>query len=91
MLQTPDNSPRPRGRKVSEIALLQADPKARLSSVELLSAEEPLSKAPITIQRPNKESNNKKDSHIGFKTLAPKKRLQKALMKMNILPKNIIK
>ncbi|XP_046392008.1 rap guanine nucleotide exchange factor 2 [Ischnura elegans] len=34
MLQTPENSPRPRGRKASEIARLQDDPRARLSSVD---------------------------------------------------------
>ncbi|XP_022246938.1 rap guanine nucleotide exchange factor 6-like isoform X4 [Limulus polyphemus] len=32
MLNTPENSPRQRGRKVSEIARLQSDPRARLSS-----------------------------------------------------------
>ncbi|XP_076368750.1 rap guanine nucleotide exchange factor 2-like isoform X3 [Tachypleus tridentatus] len=32
MLNTPENSPRPRGRKISEIARLQPDPRARLSS-----------------------------------------------------------
>ncbi|RZC37158.1 rap guanine nucleotide exchange factor 2, partial [Asbolus verrucosus] len=34
MLNTPDNSPRPRSRKVSEISKLQPDPRARLSSVD---------------------------------------------------------
>lgn len=88
MLNTPDNSPRPRGRKVSEISKLQPDPRARLSSVDgniVLSQETPCSQ-PITINSPQKEG--KKQS---FMTLGPKRRLQKALMKMNILPKNIIK
>ncbi|XP_067136215.1 rap guanine nucleotide exchange factor 6-like isoform X3 [Centruroides vittatus] len=35
MLNTPENSPRPRGRKASEIARLQPDPRARLSSHQL--------------------------------------------------------
>jgi Rap guanine nucleotide exchange factor 2 len=88
MLNTPDNSPRPRSRKVSEISKLQPDPRARLSSVDgnlILSNESPCSQ-PVTIGSPQKE--NKKSS---FMTLGPKRRLQKALMKMNILPKNIIK
>ncbi|KAK9736137.1 Ras association (RalGDS/AF-6) domain [Popillia japonica] len=59
MLNTPDNSPRPRSRKVSEISKLQPDPRARLSSVD------------------------------GNLIIGPKRRLQKALMKMNILPKSI--
>ncbi|XP_068904541.1 rap guanine nucleotide exchange factor 6 isoform X9 [Tenebrio molitor] len=87
MLNTPDNSPRPRSRKVSEISKLQPDPRARLSSVDgnlILSNESPCSQ-PVTIGSPQKE--NKKSS---FMTLGPKRRLQKALMKMNILPKNII-
>lgn len=88
MLNTPDNSPRPRSRKVSEISKLQPDPRARLSSVDgniILGHESPCSQ-PVTIGSPQKES--KKQS---FMTLGPKRRLQKALMKMNILPKNIIK
>lgn len=87
MLNTPDNSPRPRSRKVSEIAKLQTDPRARLSSIDgnvVLSQESPCLQ-PVTINSPQKE---KKQS---FMTLGPKRRLQKALMKMNILPKNIIK
>lgn len=87
MLNTPDNSPRPRSRKVSEISKLQPDPRARLSSVDgniMLSSESPCSQ-PVTISSPQKE---KKQS---FMTLGPKRRLQKALMKMNILPKNIAK
>lgn len=87
MLNTPDNSPRPRGRKVSEISKLQPDPRARLSSVDgnLVLSDSPYLQ-PVTINSPQKES--KKQS---FMTLGPKRRLQKALMKMNILPKNIIK
>lgn len=89
MLNTPDNSPRPRGRKVSEISRLQNDPRARLSSVDAAlmipgSHESPCSH-PVTINSPQKETKSK-----SFMTLGPKRRLQKALMKMNILPKNII-
>ncbi|VEN33719.1 unnamed protein product [Callosobruchus maculatus] len=87
MLNTPGNSPRPRSRKVSDLPKLPADPRARLSSVDgniILSTEPPASQ-PVTINSPAKEG--KKQS---FMTLGPKRRLQKALMKMNILPKNII-
>lgn len=86
MLNTPDNSPRPRSRKVSEISKLQPDPRARLSSVDanlVLGTETPCSQ-PVTINSPQKEG--KKQS---FMTLGPKRRLQKALMKMNFLPKNM--
>ncbi|XP_017778513.1 PREDICTED: rap guanine nucleotide exchange factor 2 isoform X3 [Nicrophorus vespilloides] len=85
MLNTPDNSPRP--RKTSEISKLQPDPRARLSSIDghmILNTESPCSQ-PVTINSPQKES--KKQS---FMTLGPKKRIQKALMKMNFLPKTII-
>ncbi|XP_048525291.1 rap guanine nucleotide exchange factor 6 isoform X5 [Dendroctonus ponderosae] len=87
MLNTPDNSPRPRSRKVSEIAKIQHDPRARLSSVEgsmLLGHDTPCSQ-PVTINSPQKEVKKPM-----FSTMGPKRRLQKALMKMNILPKNII-
>ncbi|XP_050515980.1 rap guanine nucleotide exchange factor 6-like isoform X2 [Diabrotica virgifera virgifera] len=87
MLNTPDNSPRPRSRKVSDITNLTkvpADPRARLSSVDgniILGHDTPASQ-PITISSPAKEG--KKQS---FMTLG---RLQKALMKMSIFPKNMI-
>ncbi|XP_060519402.1 rap guanine nucleotide exchange factor 6 isoform X3 [Cylas formicarius] len=87
MLNTPDNSPRPRSRKVSEISKIQHDPRARLSSVDgnlILSADTPCSQ-PVTINSPQREGKKPM-----FSTMGPKKRLQKALMKMNILPKNII-
>ncbi|KAK9885869.1 hypothetical protein WA026_013744 [Henosepilachna vigintioctopunctata] len=77
MLNTPDNSPRPRSRKT--------DPRARLSSVDVILAD-PLSAQPVTINSPLKDGKKQNS----FMTLAPKKRLQKALMRMNILPKNII-
>ncbi|KAJ8934803.1 hypothetical protein NQ318_015234 [Aromia moschata] len=87
MLNTPDNSPRPRSRKVLEISKLQPDPRARLSSVDgnIILGHDPPASQPVTISSPAKEG--KKQS---FMTLGPKRRLQKALMKMNILPKNII-
>ncbi|XP_056630522.1 rap guanine nucleotide exchange factor 6 isoform X3 [Diorhabda sublineata] len=84
MLNIPDNSPRPRGRKVSEITKLPPDPRARLSSVDgniILSHDTPASQ-PVTINSPAK--GGKKQS---FMTLG---RLQKALMKMSIFPKNMI-
>lgn len=83
MLATPDNSPRPRGRQKPsvEIARLQDDPRAR----PLLTAH-----LPPPIQQPIKTNASNTSSGGGFMTLGPKKRLQRALMKMNILPKNII-
>ncbi|CAG2056284.1 unnamed protein product, partial [Timema podura] len=87
LLQTPDNSPRSRGRKVSEIARLQADPRARLSTVDPLPS---LPSTPAAVNSPAKEGK-KEGGYKGFMTLGPKRRLQKALMKMNILPKNTIK
>lgn len=83
MLQTPDTSPRGRNRKTVEIARLQTDPKARL---EYPPPPPPPpvppspSKHSVTTATPNKPG--------GFMTLGPKKRLQKALVK--ILPKNTI-
>ncbi|XP_044766856.1 rap guanine nucleotide exchange factor 2-like isoform X3 [Coccinella septempunctata] len=85
ILNTPDNSPRPRGRKVNEISKLQPDPRARLSSVDGILADAPAAQ-PVTINSPMKDGRKP----TSFMTLGPKKRLQKALMKMNILPKNII-
>lgn len=86
MLATPDNSPRPRGRQKQsvEIARLQDDPRAR----PLLTANN----LPPPIQQPIKTnvSSSSSGGGGGFMTLGPKKRLQRALMKMNILPKNII-
>ncbi|CAH0545985.1 unnamed protein product [Brassicogethes aeneus] len=85
MLTSPDNSPRPRGRK-SEICKLPPDPRSRLSSVDgniILGHDSPASQ-PVTISSPQKEKKQI------FMTMGPKRRLQKALMKMNILPKNMI-
>lgn len=83
MLATPDNSPRLRGRQKPsvEIARLKDDPRAR----PLLTAN-----LPPPIQQPIKTNQSNTSSGGGFMTLGPKKRLQRALMKMNILPKNII-
>ncbi|XP_048513096.1 rap guanine nucleotide exchange factor 6-like isoform X4 [Athalia rosae] len=97
MLQTPDNSPRPRGRASKpEIIRLQTDPRVRLSThvdpltpvnpVNPLVGGVPLLTTDINVS-PCKDA---KKEHKGFMTLGPKRRLQKALMKMNILPKNTI-
>ncbi|XP_022902879.1 rap guanine nucleotide exchange factor 6 isoform X4 [Onthophagus taurus] len=87
MLNTPDNSPRPRSRKTSDIPKIQTDPRARLSSVDgnvILTMDTTPCSQPVTINSPQKESKK-----MSFMTLGPKRRLQKALMKMNILPKSI--
>ncbi|KAL1459965.1 hypothetical protein WDU94_011910 [Cyamophila willieti] len=87
MLVSPDDSS-PNGRhRVSrlnkggvagEIARLQADPRAR--DLAIPPPPPPPPPPPVT---PSKTSHS-------FMTLGPKKRLQKALMKMNLLPKNTI-
>lgn len=107
MLQTPENSPRNRIRKNSEIPLLQSDPRARLDPMHLSvmptisnSSNTPTTPSAATTlgttlnASPIKETNGvggKKDGHKGFMTLGPKHRLRRALEKMNILPKNSIK
>ncbi|XP_043271613.1 rap guanine nucleotide exchange factor 2-like isoform X3 [Venturia canescens] len=92
MLQMPENSPRPRGRASKpEIPRPQTDPRARLSThVDPLT---PLvGGVPLLLPESNVSpcKDGSKKEHKGFMTLGPKRRLQKALMKMNILPKNTI-
>ena len=98
MLQMPDDSPRPRGRaNKPEISRIQTDPRARLSThVDPIIPGNPLNPlvggVPLLIPDSNvSPCKDAKKEHKGFMTLGPKKRLQKALMKMNILPKNTIK
>lgn len=98
MLQMPDDSPRPRGRaNKSEISRLQSDPRARLSThVDTVTPVNPLNPlvggVPLLIPDSNvSPCKDVKKEHKGFMTLGPKKKLQKALIKMNILPKNTIK
>ncbi|XP_063217155.1 rap guanine nucleotide exchange factor 6-like [Bacillus rossius redtenbacheri] len=96
MLQTPDNSPRPRGRKISEISHLQPDSwMNRMSTVEPAGLVTP-GQAPATPANSSPCKGGKKEGGKGFTTLAAKRRVQKALMllvrqqKVNILPKNTI-
>lgn len=89
MLQTPDTSPRARGRKTNEIARLQADPRARLE-VPPPPPPPPAPIPPSPSKPPSTHATATPNKGGGFMTLGPKKRLQKALMKMNILPKNTI-
>ncbi|XP_046602543.1 rap guanine nucleotide exchange factor 2 isoform X3 [Neodiprion lecontei] len=95
MLQTPDNSPRPRGRvSKPEITRLQTDlrlsthtdPLTPVNAINPLVCNLPLLMTDSNVS-PCKDA---KKEHKGFMTLAPKKRLQKALEKMKILPKNTI-
>ncbi|XP_076766501.1 rap guanine nucleotide exchange factor 2 isoform X2 [Xylocopa sonorina] len=97
MLQMPDDSPRPRGRaNKPEISRLQTDPRARLSThVDPVIAVNTLNPmvGGVSLLIPDSNVSPCKDAkkeHKGFMTLGPKRRLQKALMKMNILPKNTI-
>lgn len=89
MLQTPDTSPRARGRKTVEIARLQADPRARLD-VPPPPPPPPAPVPPSPSKQPPQQTAPTPNKAGGFMTLGPKKRLQKALIKMNILPKNTI-
>ncbi|XP_046668061.1 rap guanine nucleotide exchange factor 6 isoform X3 [Homalodisca vitripennis] len=89
MLQTPDTSPRARVRKTNEIARLQADPRARLD-VPPPPPPPPAPVPPSPSKLPAPPSTATPNKAGGFMTLGPKKRLQKALIKMNILPKNTI-
>jgi Rap guanine nucleotide exchange factor 2 len=101
MLQMPDNSPRPRSRpnKPEMLPRLQTDPRIRLSThVDPLTPVNPLNPmvggVPLLIPADTSNVSPCKDAkkeHKGFMTLGPRKRFQKALMKMNILPKNMIK
>uniref|UniRef100_T1J310 Rap guanine nucleotide exchange factor 2 n=1 Tax=Strigamia maritima TaxID=126957 RepID=T1J310_STRMM len=78
MLNTPENSPRSKTKKMScDIARLQPDPKARLST----QLDVPDCAAPL-------EPQSKGDKK-GFMTLGHKTRIKRALIKMNIIPKNI--
>lgn len=89
MLLMPENSPRQRG--CANMARWQTDPRARLSTAELFS-DDNIALTPV-FQSPTKKPQQlsvKKEPQKGFMTLGPKRRLQKALMKMNILPKNTI-
>ncbi|KAG8191865.1 hypothetical protein JTE90_019800 [Oedothorax gibbosus] len=104
MLNTPENSPRSRTRKASEIAKLQHDPQARLSTqlewrplggcplsvVPLLSAGPRSQPPPKAVRSNSSNSGNmlKKDDKKGFMTLGHRAKLKKALVKM-IIPKTL--
>ncbi|GLG96449.1 Guanine nucleotide-releasing factor 2 [Gryllus bimaculatus] len=92
MLQTPDNSPRPRNRKISQVAAIQADPRSsRLSAVvDPVTLVDVASTRPLASLTASPNKDNKKEGHKGFMTLGPKRRLKEALMKMKFLPKNTI-
>ncbi|XP_024938067.1 rap guanine nucleotide exchange factor 2 isoform X6 [Cephus cinctus] len=98
MLQMPDNSPRPRGRtNKPEMPRLQTDPRARLSThvdpiTPVVNPLNPLvGGVPLLMPDSNvSPCKDAKKEHKGFMTLGPKRRLQRALVKMNILPKNTI-
>lgn len=94
MLQAQDStSPRPRTTRrkvvsdISKLAGMTADPRARLSTVDLICSNVVDQVDSAVLPSPMKE---KKDGMKGgFLTLGPKRRLQKALIKMNLLPKNM--
>ncbi|KAG8224992.1 hypothetical protein J437_LFUL006003 [Ladona fulva] len=93
MLQTPENSPRPRSKRVSEIKRLQTDPRARFSSVEDSNSHESETSIPQPPPLPSTllhsdTSPNKIKDQKGFMTLGPKKKFPHILWK-NFLPKNI--
>ncbi|XP_033323522.2 rap guanine nucleotide exchange factor 2 isoform X12 [Megalopta genalis] len=96
MLQMPDDSPRPRARaNKPEISKLPTDPRARLSThVDPITAVNPMNPlvggVPLLSDSNISPIKDVKKEHKGFMTLGPKKRLQRALIKMNILQKNTI-
>ncbi|XP_058810856.1 rap guanine nucleotide exchange factor 2-like isoform X2 [Phymastichus coffea] len=101
MLQVPDNSPRARNRpnKPEILPRLQTDPRIRLSThvdpLTPVNALNPMVGGVPLLMSSTDSSNtspckDSKKEHKGFMTLGPRKRFQKALMKMNILPKNLI-
>nr|XP_033323522.1 rap guanine nucleotide exchange factor 2-like isoform X10 [Megalopta genalis] len=96
MLQMPDDSPRPRARaNKPEISKLPTDPRARLSThVDPITTVNPMNPlvggVPLLSDSNISPIKDVKKEHKGFMTLGPKKRLQRALIKMNILQKNTI-
>lgn len=88
MLNTPDNSPRPKCPRNMYDIIKTPDPRARLSTVDgnIVLSNEPPASQPVTINSPAKEGKKH-----NFMTLGPMRRFQKTLVKMNILPKNMIK
>ncbi|XP_049804195.1 rap guanine nucleotide exchange factor 2 isoform X2 [Schistocerca nitens] len=101
MLQTPESSPRPRTGH-NKVSRLGPDPRLRLSTVDPTAALlagaasiPPTAATPAPVQlpvnsSPSKDAKKDGSGKGGFMTLGPKKRLQRALIKMNILPKNTI-
>ncbi|XP_022258450.1 rap guanine nucleotide exchange factor 2-like [Limulus polyphemus] len=95
MLNTPENVPRQRGRKLSEISCLQPDPRARFSSHFDIPFELGVStflqirtSSPHqylrTLSSPVGESKQQKK---GFKTLNNRGKIKRALAKMSITSK----
>lgn len=91
LIQTPNDSTafvnRQRGRRKipSEFnKITNFDSRIRLSSIDMLSTDQ----IDCAAQSPIKPSSSQHKG--GFMTLGPKRRLQKALIKMNLLPKNSI-
>ncbi|XP_067139953.1 rap guanine nucleotide exchange factor 2-like isoform X2 [Centruroides vittatus] len=105
MLNTPENSPRPRGRKTSEIARLQPDPRARLSSQmewqegnnrnENMSPKSttnfiyPSTDGSISKTNGTPSSDGRKEDKKGFMTLGHKAKLRRALAKISLIPKSL--
>ena len=96
MLQTPENSPRTKGRKNSDISLLHPGPAMALNMVPtisnptsiLTSGGIPLNSSPVK----ENGGGGKKEGPKGFMTLGSKQhKLRTMLRKMNLLPKNPIK
>ncbi|XP_078039391.1 rap guanine nucleotide exchange factor 6 isoform X4 [Augochlora pura] len=96
MLQMPDDSPRPRARaNKPEISKIPTDPRARLSThVDPITTVNPINPlvggVPLLSDSNISPIKDVKKEHKGFMTLGPKKRFQRALIKMNILQKNTI-
>ncbi|PSN46583.1 hypothetical protein C0J52_13859 [Blattella germanica] len=99
MLQTPENSPRTKGRKNSDMSLLHSGPAIALTVMPTISNPNvpttpggnggtPINSSPV---KENGGVGGKKDGPKGFMTLGSKQhKLRTMLRKMNLLPKNPI-
>ncbi|XP_076369185.1 rap guanine nucleotide exchange factor 2-like isoform X2 [Tachypleus tridentatus] len=95
MLNTPENVPRQRGRKLSEIPCLHPDPRARFSShfdIPFEVGVSALLQLPISSPRQCLRTTSSpvgeiKEDKKGFKTLNNRGKIKRALAKMSITSK----
>lgn len=71
-----------------EMATLQDQVDHSISPINILNNSTPIKKDQFIGIHPNTNSNNQTSHKSGFMTLVPKRRIHKALKRMNLLPKN---